>query len=178
KGVRGVCNRLGCAGFTVDYGAFGIVETQQIRVRLVCTARAAFGVSVNSQAGCVWFRVSSFRVRLDGFSTTRVRQTHPFLVVGGGCGGDRGVEMEKVMRWCRQWYGKMVWLRWQWRCVDGDGVVLAAEMEVSGGGVTVEMVAMAWRWCRGRWRCGVDSSGGVRMQGSGGAWWRVIYGIG
>nr|GFA49507.1 hypothetical protein [Tanacetum cinerariifolium] len=34
--------------------------------------------------------------------------------------------------WCGGGCGEMVRLRWQWWCVDGDGVVLAAEMEAVG----------------------------------------------
>nr|GFC58957.1 hypothetical protein [Tanacetum cinerariifolium] len=102
-------------------------------------------------------------------------QPHPFLVVGGGCGGNRGVEMEKVMRWCQQWCGKMVRLSGMVEMAAGGDCGGVGD---SGGEVTVEVVVVAWRWCKGRRRCGVDSGGGVRIQGSGGAWWRVIYGIG
>nr|GFA17150.1 hypothetical protein [Tanacetum cinerariifolium] len=57
--------------------------------------------------------------------------------------------------WSGDGCGEMVRLRWQWRCVDGDGVVLAAEMEAGVGVWRMSAVMVdvrQWSDDAGEWR--------------------------
>nr|GEX31404.1 hypothetical protein [Tanacetum cinerariifolium] len=83
--------------------------------------------------------------RIRGFGQLGKRKLH----IGrsgrghGYCSGSG--EVHRKGWWC----GEMVRLRWQWRCVDGDGVVLAAEMEAAAAGGDFGVVVPGVSWTKG-----------------------------